>query len=188
MSIGWPGSTEEPALDERAAGVFFAVTAFVAGTPRAAVLDTRDFEGGALETVFFGLAAARFARALLEAAAGEPSFLAEADCRVAFLAAPDFVRDDPATGDFAVPLPARAFADRAGASGGRETLTNPRIARTVLRADTAAFAAGRFFALLRGVEAMGTTLGTVETWMNRPVTGLHETRRRRHRPSVDTGE
>jgi hypothetical protein len=163
------------------------VTTFVAGTPRAVALDTRDFEGGALETVFFGLAAARFARALLEAA-GEPGFLAEADCRVAFLAAPDFVTDDLATGDFAAVLPARAFAARAGASGGRETLTNPRIARTVLRADTAALAAGRFFALLRGVEAMGTTLGTVETWMNRPVTGLHKTRRRRHRPTVDTGE
>jgi hypothetical protein len=173
------------------AGVFFAVAAFVAGTPRAAFLDTREFEGGALETVFFGLAAACFARALLEAApeaAGEPGFLAEADCRVAFLAAPALVTDDFATGDFAAVLPVRAFAARTGASGGRETLTNPRIARTVLRADTAAFAAGRFFALLRGVEAMGTTLGTVETWMNRPVTGLHETRRRRHRPTVDTGE
>jgi hypothetical protein len=167
------------------------VTAFVPGTPRAAVLDTRDFEAGALATVFFGLAAARFARALLEAAleaAGDPSFLAGADCRVAFLAAPDFVADDFAMGDFAAVLSARAFAARAGAAGGRETLTNPRIARTVLRADTAAFAAGRFFALLRGVEAMGTTLGTVESWMNRPVTGLHKTRRRRHRPSVDTGE
>jgi len=58
-----------------------------------------------------------------------------------------------------------AFADDAafGATFGRETLTDPLAARAFGRAFAAALIVGRRADLLREVEAMATTLGTVET-------------------------
>jgi hypothetical protein len=51
------------------------------------------------------------------------------------------------------------------AVAGRDTLTSPRMGRSRFRAFAAvAFIDGRRVDLLREVEAMGTTLGTVETW------------------------
>ena len=59
---------------------------------------------------------------------------------------------------------ARTFFAAAEAAFGRETLTSPRMGRPGFRAfPTAALAVGLRVGLLRGVEAMGATLGTVET-------------------------
>jgi hypothetical protein len=135
----------------------FAVGAFAVGA--LAGLASRVFgrRGDALLTVvrvaaaFFG-ATAFFGTTFFAAAALPPlaaGIRTEAAFRAVFFAG--------------LVLPGRTVLIAEGAAFGRETLTRPLMECPDLRALIAPFTAGRLFGLLRGVEAMGATLGTVES-------------------------
>jgi hypothetical protein len=79
----------------------------------------------------------------------------------AFFAGPCAFRTATFTARFAPVRPLLGLAAPAAAAFGRETLTNPRIARPGGRAFTTAFTCGRRVGLLRGVDGMGTSLVTV---------------------------
>jgi hypothetical protein len=133
-----------------AAGLFgagrFEVAVRLAGVFATARVRGVVFGTFRVAAVFFGVTAAT--RFLVVAAL--PTGLR--DCRTAVLSF-----------TFAV-LARAAFCLAAEAFGG-DTLTSPRMGRTGFRAFvTAAFTVGRRVDLLREVEAMGTTLGTVEAW------------------------
>jgi hypothetical protein len=103
-------------------------------------------------------AAAVFLAAIFLALAGRAGFLTAAlraaVVRAGALLVRSFAFDATARMDFA--LVAGDFA--------RAAFAGARTGRTGFRAFADAFTVGRRVGLLRGVEAMGSTLGTVETW------------------------
>jgi hypothetical protein len=146
------------------AGVTFRAVLFAAGGLVATLLTAgRDettfkpaflgFETGCLAAIFLAGATLAGFRAL-----------AVTDLLVAGRIAPVFRVFSFALATFPFAAPVRVVLVLAIGAFDRDTLTSPRAARLGLRAVTATFPVGWRVGLLREVEAIGTTLGTVETW------------------------